>query len=205
MRRLLLASLAVVAAVALTGCASSESPSPDIPFQETQGAPQASPASCEDDPALTTAVQTVIDARQPHSTIKVYGEAGGRAGRLIDGASSSDFAAEKNPSGQGVIVSLVYPSGPDFARSTATRAGWLVLSGTVYPIGVDGAESYGLLFNGYPSTVKAAAGINPASDDELDAFNIDDFIAYNADTQGEFDAFLSAANALCETPTEFSG
>lgn len=153
------------------------------------------PSPCTAPQELTDAVALVMKAGTGDTSIRVYGEPGGSTNKTFTKAKTSDFAAELNPKGDGVLVTLVYESGPDFARSTVTRTGWLVLDGAIYPVDPTAAQAFGLLDNGYPAAVEQAAGISSGTD--LDAFGVDDFDAYNADTVGQMRAFVDEANDLC--------
>jgi hypothetical protein len=112
----------------------------------------------------------------------------------------SDLAVMQNPKGEGVLITLVYPSGPALARKTATRAGWLLLDEVLYPANVDGAQAFSLLWDGYPDDVKKRAGIE-SNYYSLNSYGFDEIVAYNSDTYWKLDEFVNEANELCSTPT----
>jgi hypothetical protein len=155
---------------------------------------------CSDAPELVAAVDLILSAGGEDRAVSVYGDAGGRTNNLMELARRSNFAAMGNPKGEGVIVSLVYAGDGANARDTAHRAGWLILDGAIYPIDVDAAQAFGLLWSGYPEAVKRSAGLG-SDYFGMSGYGLDDFIAYNADTASEFERFVGAANELCESPT----
>ena len=137
-------------------------------------------------------------ARDHPAGAAVWGEEGGRGNNLLALLMRDDLAAMDNPKGRGVLVSVVYAGDGASARSTARRTGWLVIDDDLYPINVEAAAAFDLLWDGYPPSVMAAAGL--ADDDYFDftAYGIDEFVSYNADTAADYYAFLGAANERCD-------
>lgn len=164
--------------------------------------PVTSNSPCVESPELSAAVETVYSAKTPGVKLTVYGETGGGSNNFIELLEKSDLAAMKNPNGNGVLVTLVYASGPALARSTAMRTGWLVLSGKLYPINVPAAQAFSLLWDGYPEDIMKSAGIE-SNYFGLDSYGLEEIVAFNSDTYSEFDAFLAEANQLCTQVTEW--
>jgi len=181
--------------MAVSGCASTTEPTARL--STTASAP------CVDAPELVAAVDTLLAARDSGGISGVYGEVGTGSNNLMDQAERTDIAAMHNPRGDGVLLSIVYGGDKVFARSTASRAAWLVLNDTVYPVDVQASQAFGLLWAGYPAEVKQAAGIGSNYFSLDDAFGISDFVSYNADSLDEHELFVVEANELCERPTNW--
>lgn len=178
----------------LAGCASNSlSPA-------SEQTPAVTQVPCVDDANLVAAVDTFLGAARRDGTVAVHGETGGRGNNLLELLERTDLAATPNPNGEGVLVSLVYGGDGAFARSTAHRAAWLSLDGAIYPVDVDAAQAFSLLWAGYPDDIKSRAGLGQDYFG-LDAYGLSDFVAWNADTTADFSAFLVEANSLCFQPT----
>lgn len=187
MRRSVLAALA---AVLLAGC--SQAPPSDPAPTLTP-----SPTPCVEPPELEEAVDAVAKAAVFPQGATVYGEEGGRANNLREHLEREALAAMVNPKGEGVIVSTVYAGSGAGFRSTAKRTGWLVLDDALYPINVEAAAAFGLLWDGYPPNVMTRAGLAPDDYFGFDSYGIDEFVAYNDDTRSEYRDFVVAANQRC--------
>ncbi|UBQ02765.1 hypothetical protein [Curtobacterium sp. TXMA1] len=183
-----------VAAVVLAGLPGAHSTATEqVPITKSSPSPT---VTCVDATYLTAAVDHVMTAAATTEPVQVYGPPGGRHSRMLADARRENLAAERNPRGEGVLVTLVYGGDGVFAASSAHRAGWLVVHGSIYPADVDAAQAFGRLYDGYPADVQAAAGLS-SSAFGLDAFGVEDFITYNADTVEQFRAFVDAGNDLC--------
>jgi len=147
-------------------------------------------------------VDAIWAARSNPSSANIYGEVGGGKSNLLEPLKKPNLAAIENPKGSGVIVSVVYAGDGAFASDTAHRSGWLVMDSAIYPIDVEGARAFELLWDGYPEDVRIAAGLGGAHSD-FESYGMKEFVSYNADTRANYALFLQEANHLCQAVTPF--
>jgi len=189
-----LAATAIIAAI-LSGCATTSPP--------VQGTTTPTGAPCTERPELLAAIDTLFAAQGGGNEGAVYGQAGGRQNNLVTRAKPSDVAAMMNPKGDGVLLSIVTAGDGAFAADTAHRSAWLILGGIIYPVNVDAAQAFGLLWDGYPDEVKRAAGLGTNYVSLEESYGVRDFISYNSDTFGDYEDFVAEANERCERTTSW--
>jgi uncharacterized lipoprotein YehR (DUF1307 family) len=190
MRRSVIPVIALALSATLAGCVETA-----VVAETTSAA-----VPCVDQPELTGAVDTLWAAREGQDDVTVFGPEGSGSNNLLDLMKRSNLAAMANPNGSGIVVSIVYAGDRVFARSTAHRAGWLVLNQVLYPIDVNAAQTFGVLKDVVPVSVAREAGLGSSSYG-MEAYGVEDFVSYNDDTIEGYIAFLNEANQLCAAPT----
>ena len=83
-----------------------------------------------------------------------------------------------NPHGEGVIVTASQDGKNDSANRTRSRAVWLVLGGTIYPLNVNAARAFGILQDVLPPQIATKAGLPSGGTSTEKSLGIEDYILF---------------------------